>query len=49
MKGFLVIHFGARVLAHKAVQVGFYWPNMSRDSMHMVKTCDGCQRFANVS
>jgi ribonuclease HI len=28
---------------------GFYWPNMSRDSMRIVKTCDKCQRFANVS
>jgi hypothetical protein len=28
---------------------GFYWPNMSRDSMRIVKTCDKCQRFANIS
>jgi ribonuclease HI len=25
-------HLGSRVLAHKAVRAGFYWPNMSRDS-----------------
>jgi hypothetical protein len=42
-------HSGSRVLAHKAVQAGFYWPNMSQDSMQVVKTCDKCQRFANVS
>jgi ribonuclease HI len=42
-------HSGSRVLAHKAIQVGFYWPNMSRDSMRIVKTCDKCQCFVNVS
>jgi hypothetical protein len=26
-------HSRSRVLAHKAVRAGFYWPNMSRDSM----------------
>jgi hypothetical protein len=29
-------HSGARVLAHKAVGAGFYWPNMSKDSMIIV-------------
>jgi hypothetical protein len=37
------------VLAHKVVRASFYWPNMSQDSMQLVKTCDNCQRFANVS
>jgi hypothetical protein len=42
-------HFGARVLAHKAVRVGFYWPSMSKDSMAIVWNCDKCQRFANIT
>ncbi|XP_059436368.1 uncharacterized protein LOC132169334 [Corylus avellana] len=42
-------HLGARMLAHKAVRAGFYWQNMSQDSMKMVRTCDNCQHFANVS
>jgi hypothetical protein len=42
-------HFGARVLAHKAIRAGFYWLNMSRDLMQIVKTCDKCQRFTNIS
>jgi ribonuclease HI len=42
-------HSGSRMLAHKAIRAGFYWLNMSRDSMQIVKTCDKCQRFANVS
>jgi hypothetical protein len=37
------------VLAHKAVKVGFYWPNMSKDSMVIVQNGDKCQRFANVT
>jgi hypothetical protein len=36
-------HFGARVLAHKVVRAGFYWPNMSKDSMVIVQNCDKCQ------
>jgi ribonuclease HI len=42
-------HSGARVLAHKAVRAGFYWPNMYKDSTEIVKYCDKCQRFANVT
>jgi hypothetical protein len=30
-------HSGARVLAHKAVRAGFYWPNMSKDSTAIVR------------
>ena len=42
-------HSGARVLAHKVVRAGFYWPNMSKDSMAMIQNCDNCQRFANIT
>ncbi|XP_059441973.1 uncharacterized protein LOC132174316 [Corylus avellana] len=42
-------HSGARVLAHKAVRADFYWPNMNRDSVQMVRNCDKCQRFANIA
>ncbi|XP_059441920.1 uncharacterized protein LOC132174250 [Corylus avellana] len=42
-------HSGARVLAHKAVRAGFYWPNINRDSVQMVRNCDKCQRFANIA
>jgi hypothetical protein len=42
-------HSGARVLAHKAVRAGFYWPNMSKDSTKIVRNCDKCQRFANIT
>jgi ribonuclease HI len=42
-------HSGARVLAHKAVRAGFYWPNMNKESTAIVKNCDKCQRFANIT
>jgi hypothetical protein len=42
-------HSGARVLAHQVVRAGFYWPNMSKDSTIIVRNCDKCQRFANVT
>jgi hypothetical protein len=35
-------HSGERVLAHKAVGAGFYWPNMSKDSMVVVRNGDKC-------
>jgi hypothetical protein len=42
-------HSGARVLAHKAVRAGFDWPNMRKNSTAIVRNCDKCQRFANVT
>jgi hypothetical protein len=44
-----VVDSGARVLAHKAVRAGFYWPNMYKESMEIVRYCDKCQRFANIT
>jgi hypothetical protein len=35
-EGICKSHSRARMLAHKAVRVGFYWPNMSRDSVKIV-------------
>jgi hypothetical protein len=37
------------VLAHKAVRAGFYWPNMNKESTAIVRNCDKCQRFANIT
>jgi hypothetical protein len=42
-------HLGAKVLAHKAIRVRFYWPHMSRDSMKIVQDCDKCICFANIT
>jgi hypothetical protein len=42
-------HSGARVLALKAVRAGFYWPNMNKESTPIVRNCDKCQRFTNIT
>jgi hypothetical protein len=36
------------MLAHKAIQVGYYWPGMSKDSSEVVKHCNKCQGFDKV-
>ncbi|XP_059446338.1 uncharacterized protein LOC132177877 [Corylus avellana] len=33
-------HSGPRILAHKAVRAGFFWPSMNQDSINIVKTYD---------
>jgi hypothetical protein len=41
-------HSGSRMLAHKAMRAGYYWPTMNKDSVKLVRKCDKCQRFARV-
>jgi ribonuclease HI len=41
-------HIGARALAGKILRAGFYWPEVHSDAARYVKTCDKCQRFANL-
>jgi hypothetical protein len=41
-------HIGARSLAGKILRAGFYWPELHSDAARYVKTCDKCQRFANL-
>jgi hypothetical protein len=41
-------HSGSRMLVHKAIWAGYYWPTMNKDSVEMVQKCDKCQRFAQV-
>jgi hypothetical protein len=41
-------HSGSRMLAHKAMRAGYYWPTKNKDSIRMVQQCGKCQRFARV-
>jgi len=41
-------HLGGRVLAHKVVRAGYYWPKMNQEPMELVRRCDKCQRFAKL-
>ena len=35
-------HSGARLLVHKMIRAGYYWPTMLKDAQAYVKTCDKC-------
>ncbi len=41
-------HSGGRMLAHKAIRAGYYWPTMNRESSELVKHCDKCQKIAKI-
>ena len=41
-------HSGSRLLVHKLVRAGYYWPTMQADAEAYVKACDKCQRFSNI-
>lgn len=41
-------YFGGKALAQKTLQLGYYWPTMSKDSISLVRKCDRCQKIANV-
>jgi hypothetical protein len=41
-------HSGGRVLAHKAMRAGYYWPTMGKDSVEFVRSCDKCRWFARI-
>jgi len=47
-EGVCMNHSGSRMLAHKAMRAGYYWPTMNKDSIRLVRQCDKCQRFARV-
>ena len=40
-------HSRARLLMHKMIRAGYYWPTMLKYAQAYVKTCDKCQRFSN--
>jgi ribonuclease HI len=39
-------HTGGRLLAHRAMSQGYWWPHMQSDAVRYVRKCDKCQRFA---
>ncbi|XP_015967232.1 uncharacterized protein LOC107490950 [Arachis duranensis] len=41
-------HVGGKTLAQKIIRAGYYWPTIIRDSIQLVKSCDKCQRHANI-
>nr|GEX16934.1 gypsy retrotransposon integrase-like protein 1 [Tanacetum cinerariifolium] len=41
-------HAGARDIAQKVVQLGYYWPTMYQDATHVVSTCRTCQEHTPI-
>jgi hypothetical protein len=40
-------HIGARALAAKVLQQGFYWPIVIDEASKLVATCEACQKFSH--
>ena len=47
-EGVCRIHLRARLLIHKLIRVGYYWPTMQKDAHFYMKARDKCQHFSNV-
>ncbi|KAK3024064.1 hypothetical protein RJ639_043425 [Escallonia herrerae] len=41
-------HLEVKVLAHKILRQGYYWPTMKQDALEYSKQCDACQQFSFV-
>lgn len=42
------IQSGGRLLAHRAMSQGFWWPNMQREAVKYIKRCGRCQMHAPI-
>ena len=38
-------HFADKIIGHKVLQMGYYWPSIFRDAQNYVCRCDSCQRM----
>lgn len=47
MKAFAAAN-GARSLAHKVIQQGYFWSIVHTDAKAFTQKCDKCQRFAAI-
>ncbi|XP_077215729.1 uncharacterized protein LOC143850356 [Tasmannia lanceolata] len=41
-------HSGGKVLAHKILRRGFFWPTLQQDASDFVRKCEQCQKFATT-
>ncbi|XP_025625973.1 uncharacterized protein [Arachis hypogaea] len=47
-EGYCGHHVRGKTLAQKIIKAGYFWPTIIRDSIQLVKSCDKCQRHANI-
>ena len=48
-QGIYSLHMNGRMLAKKAVRLGYYWNMMETDCVDYVKGCHDCQAHANLN
>jgi hypothetical protein len=36
-------HYAGKVMAHKKIHTGFWWPTLHKDAKELCQTCDVCQ------
>ncbi|GAU31015.1 hypothetical protein TSUD_393000 [Trifolium subterraneum] len=41
-------HIGARSLAGKVTRAGYFWPTLLHEATKYIRSCDKCQRFADL-
>ncbi|GAU24562.1 hypothetical protein TSUD_149030 [Trifolium subterraneum] len=41
-------HIGARSLAGKVARAGYFWPTLFQDASRYVRSCDECQKHADI-
>ena len=41
-------HLGPQSLVGKTIRASYFWPNMQKDAVELIKRCDKCQWFGNV-
>ncbi|KAL0415865.1 UNVERIFIED_CONTAM: hypothetical protein Slati_3418400 [Sesamum latifolium] len=41
-------HVGTRILANKALRVGYFWPTMKQDAIRLVSKCERCQKHSSL-
>nr|GEX94048.1 reverse transcriptase domain-containing protein [Tanacetum cinerariifolium] len=46
---FRICHHGAKLIAKKVFDAGFFWPTIYRDAHAMIKSCNTCQRQGKIS
>ncbi|KAL0409686.1 UNVERIFIED_CONTAM: hypothetical protein Sradi_1903000 [Sesamum radiatum] len=39
-------HVGTRILAHKTLWAGYFWPTMKQDAIRLVGKCERCQKHS---
>jgi hypothetical protein len=42
-------YFGAKIMAHKVLEIGLYWPFIFKDAYYFCKSWKKCQKISNIT